>query len=78
MNYSNSQRVGVILHLTALLFGAYCLSDKWKTIAVLAHGLNMIYPASNKKLFQKILLFNGTLLSEYPVGTKPDKFRFIN
>lgn len=55
-----------------------CLSDKWKTIAVLAYGLNMIYPASNKKLFQKILLFNGTLLSEYPVGTKPDKFRFIN
>lgn len=55
-----------------------CLTEGGKTIAVLAHGLDMIYPASNRKLAEKILLCNGTLLSEYPVGTKPDKFRFIN
>lgn len=55
-----------------------CLSEGGKTIAVLAHGLDMVYPASNRKLAEKILLCNGTLLSEYPVGTKPDKFRFIN
>ena len=55
-----------------------CLVEGGKTIAVLAHGLDMIYPASNRKLAEKILLCNGTLLSEYPVGTKPDKFRFIN
>lgn len=55
-----------------------CLTEGGKTIAVLAHGLDMIYPASNRKLAKKILLCNGTLLSEYPVGTKPDKFRFIN
>ena len=55
-----------------------CLAEGGKTIAVLAHGLDMIYPASNRKLAEKILLCNGTLLSEYPVGTKPDKFRFVN
>ena len=55
-----------------------CLAEDGKTIAVLAHGLDMIYPASNRKLAEKILLCNGTLLSEYPVGIKPDKFRFIN
>ena len=55
-----------------------CLVEGGKTIAVLAHGLDMIYPASNRKLAEKILLCNGTLLSEYPVGTKPDKFRFVN
>lgn len=55
-----------------------CLTEGGKTIAVLAHGLDMIYPASNRKLAEKILLCNGTLLSEYPVGVKPDKFRFIN
>ena len=55
-----------------------CLTEGGKTIAVLAHGLDMIYPASNRKLAEKILLCNGTLLSEYPVGPKPDKFRFIN
>ena len=55
-----------------------CLAEGGKTIAVLAHGLDMIYPASNRKLAEKILLCDGTLLSEYPVGTKPDKFRFVN
>lgn len=55
-----------------------CIAENGKTIAVLAHGLDMIYPTSNKKLAEKILLCNGTLLSEYPVGTKPDKFRFVN
>lgn len=55
-----------------------CLAEGGKTIAVLAHGLDTIYPASNRKLAEKILLCDGTLLSEYPVGTKPDKFRFVN
>lgn len=55
-----------------------CLASDGKTIAVLAHGLDMIYPSQNQNLAQKILRCNGTLLSEYPVGTKPDKFRFIN
>ena len=55
-----------------------CLAEDGKTIAVLAHGLDIVYPASNRKLAEKILLCNGTLLSEYPVGTKPDKFRFVN
>lgn len=55
-----------------------CIAKGGKTIAVLAHGLDMIYPASNEKLAEKILLCGGTLLSEYPVGIKPDKFRFVN
>lgn len=55
-----------------------CLAAGGKTIAVLAHGLDMVYPVSNRKMAEKILLCNGTLLSEYPVGTKPDKFRFVN
>lgn len=55
-----------------------CLAENGKTIAVLAHGLDMVYPASNRKLAEKILLSNGTLLSEYPAGTKPNRFRFVN
>lgn len=54
-----------------------CLAEDGKTIAVLAHGLDKIYPASNKKLAEQILLCGGTLLSEYPVGTEPTKFRFV-
>lgn len=55
-----------------------CLMKHGKTIAVLAHGLDKIYPASNKKLAEQILSNSGTLISEYPVGTKPNKFRFVN
>ena len=54
-----------------------CLTEDGKTIAVLAHGLDKVYPASNKKLAEQILLCGGTLLSEYPVGTEPTKFRFV-
>lgn len=55
-----------------------CLSAGGKTVAVLAHGLDMIYPKENKELAERILLNGGILMSEYPVGTKVDKFRFIN
>lgn len=54
-----------------------CLNAGGKTIAVLAHGLDSVYPEENIKLANRILNSGGTLVSEYPVGTKPDKFRFV-
>lgn len=54
-----------------------CLAENGKTIAVLAHGLDEVYPLTNKKLAEQILLCGGTLLSEYPVKTVPTKFRFV-
>lgn len=55
-----------------------CISAGGKTVAVLAHGLDMIYPKENKALADKILSSGGILMSEYPIGTKADKFRFVN
>lgn len=55
-----------------------CLSVGGRTIAVLAHGLDMIYPKENTKLAEEILNKGGTLVSEYPVGIRPDKFRFVD
>lgn len=55
-----------------------CISSGGKTVAVLAHGLDMIYPKENKALSDRILSSGGILMSEYPVGTKADKFRFVN
>lgn len=53
------------------------LESKGLTIAVLAHGLDMIYPAKNKPLAEAILNNNGALISEYPVGTKIFRNYFV-
>ncbi|MDE5552298.1 MAG: DNA-protecting protein DprA [Muribaculaceae bacterium] len=47
------------------------------TIGVLAHGLQMIYPAANRELAMRILSTGGALLSEYPFGTKPYRGHFL-
>jgi DNA processing protein len=51
-----------------------------KTIAVLAHGLNSVYPKTNAALADDILANNGLLLSEYPAGVpaKPEQFVLRN
>lgn len=55
-----------------------CLTSNGKTIAVLAHGLDKVYPKENSKLADSILANGGILLSEYPVKTRAEKYRFIN
>ena len=48
-----------------------------RTIAVVAHGLDMIYPKENRNLAIKILEKGGAIVSEYNIGTKPLKRNFI-
>jgi DNA processing protein len=45
-----------------------CLRANGKTVAVLAHGLDIVYPAKNKSLANRIVDYGGCLVSEYPVG----------
>ncbi|ELR97840.1 DNA-processing protein DprA [Gloeocapsa sp. PCC 73106] len=45
-----------------------CIAGGGKTIAVLAHGLQTIYPPSNQELAQTIVETGGCLVSEYPLG----------
>ena len=47
------------------------------TIAVLANGLDSIYPASHRQLAQKIVDSGGALISEYPPGTPVRDFQFL-
>lgn len=47
------------------------------TIGVLAHGLDMIYPAANEQLARRILDHGGALLSEYPEGIRPLRHHFL-
>jgi DNA processing protein len=46
-----------------------------RTIAVIGSGLDVIYPPENKKLFEKIVEA-GAVISEFPLGTKPDAQNF--
>ncbi|GIK42773.1 MAG: DNA processing protein DprA [Chloroflexota bacterium] len=55
-------------HQTALAAGG-------RTIAVLGCGVDIIYPAENKKLGQAIIE-HGALVSEYPLGTNPESGNF--
>ncbi|MDO9540700.1 MAG: DNA-processing protein DprA [Kiritimatiellia bacterium] len=51
------------------------LKAKGRTLAVLGGGLDYIYPAENKQLAAEIAE-NGAVLSEFPIGRKPDKTTF--
>lgn len=54
--------------------------DKFSTIgdpiAVVSSGLDIIYPKENETLQNEILNVGGTIVSEYPLGTIPDKMNF--
>lgn len=54
-----------------------CLQEKGRTVAVLAHGLDRIYPSENRELAQRIIDSGGCLVSEYPIGNKLFKSQFV-
>lgn len=74
-----AQNVTVI---SGLAFGVDAIAHKaamknnLPTIAVLAHGLDHIYPYEHSGLAKEILKENGGLLTEFRSNTKPDKHNF--
>ncbi|MDO8470040.1 MAG: DNA-processing protein DprA [bacterium] len=48
-----------------------------RTVAVLANGLDTVYPPSHEQLARRILERNGCLLSEYPLGTPAFPSQFL-
>jgi len=59
-----------IAHLGALDAGG-------KTIAIMAGGLDRLYPAAHRGLALRILATGGALISEWPAGERPRKQRFV-
>jgi len=55
-------------HNAALLAGG-------QTIAVMGTGLDVVYPAKHRELAHNIAK-NGALVSEFPIGTKPNAHNF--
>jgi len=53
-----------------------CLAAGGKTIAIIGSGLDNIYPKENIELANMIIKSGGCIISEYPLGTKPEKNNF--
>jgi len=60
--------IDTVAHRTALRFNG-------RTLAVIGSGLDIIYPPENKKLYERICE-NGSIISEYEMGAKPDAGNF--
>jgi len=54
-----------------------CLQARGITVAVLAHGVDSVYPANNRKLASSIVDSGGALVSEYAPGTRPRPSYFV-
>ncbi|KKU90831.1 MAG: hypothetical protein UY23_C0006G0040 [Candidatus Jorgensenbacteria bacterium GW2011_GWA1_48_11] len=48
-----------------------------RTVAVLANGLDKIYPPSNENLAKEIIEKGGAIISEYPAGTPAYPSQFL-
>mgnify|MGYP000249917320 CR=1 FL=1 len=53
------------------------LDAKGRTVAILGSALDQPYPAENRPLMRRILESGGSVVSEYPPGTVPTKYSFL-
>jgi len=52
------------------------LQAKGRTVAVIGCGIDIVYPAENKKLADEIVEQGGALVTEFPFGVQPDRQTF--
>jgi DNA processing protein len=52
------------------------LQAKGRTVAVIGCGIDIVYPAENKKLADEIVEKGGAVVTEFPFGVKPDRQNF--
>jgi len=57
------------------------LAENTATIGVVAHGLDQVYPSAHKQIARQMIISGGSMISEYPSGTDPERgnpFSFQN
>ena len=55
--------------------GTTAIMSGGRTVAVLGSGVDVIYPPEHIELYNEICR-NGCIISEYPPGTRPDRWNF--
>lgn len=60
--------VDTVSHQSALNAGG-------RTLAVMGNGVDQVYPPENRRLADQVIA-HGALVSDYPLGTKPDGINF--
>lgn len=63
--------IDVESHKAALSCGA-------RTVGVIAHGLDRIYPSQHRSVAKEMLLNQGSLITEYMTGTEPERGNFLS
>lgn len=82
-DFFEESRVNNYISVSGLALGAdkevheQSIQNQIPTVAVLAHGFHLLYPAKNKKLSEKIIENNGALFTEFNSSRKPDRENFI-
>lgn len=66
-----AEGIDAVGHQTAILYGS-------PTVAVLGHGIDVIFPASTAKIRQDIVLFGGAVISEYLPGDNYSRDKFVH
>lgn len=72
-----------ILILSGLAYGVdvcahqAALNAGLDTIGIMAHGLDRVYPTAHRQIADDMAK-NGGLITEFPIGTEPDRFNFVS
>jgi len=80
-NFSNELATLGITIVSGLAYGIDAsahngaLDVNGRTIAFLGSGIDVVYPQSNKPLYEKIVK-SGAIISEFPIGTQPSQYNF--
>lgn len=53
-----------------------CLRLSGHAVAVLGSGVDHCYPRENQPIYDQVVASGGAIVSEYPPGTPPDRWRF--
>ena len=72
---SNLQFVSGLAYGIDISMHQACVANELCNFAILGHGLHTIYPWAHRQT-AKAITKNGALITEYPIGTKPDRQHF--